>query len=104
MVHSHMIWFKRKQRVFVNGVASTTMHISSGVPQGSILGPPLFLIYINYFPQASNFFSMRLFADDTSLTALTVFIVLLYCALLHSCTSVFFYCILIFCIMMNGEK
>ena len=34
-----------------------------------MLGPLLFLIYINDFPQASNFFSMRLFADDTSLTA-----------------------------------
>ena len=66
-------WFKsylnkRKQRVFVNGTTSDTMPISSGVPQGSILGPLLFLIYINDFTQASNFFSMRLFADDTSLT------------------------------------
>ena len=72
--NAHMNWFKsylskRKQRVFINGVASTTTHISSGVPQGSILGPLLFFIYINDFPQASHFFSMRLFADDTSLTA-----------------------------------
>ena len=58
----------RKQRVFVNGNISDTMPISSGVPQGSILGPLLFLIYINDFTQSSDFSSMRLFADDTSLT------------------------------------
>ena len=70
----HIDWFKsylnkRKQRVFVNGNISDTMPITSGVPKGSILGPLLFLIYINDFTQSSDFFSMRLFADDTSLTA-----------------------------------
>jgi len=44
------------------------MHISSGVPQASILGPLLFVIYINDFPQSSNVLSMRLFADETSLS------------------------------------
>ena len=66
-------WFRsyfhnRKQRVFVNGILSDTLQISSGVPQGSILGPLLFLLYINDFTQASKMFSMRLYADDTSLT------------------------------------
>ena len=72
--NSDIIWFKSylnksKQRVSVNGVMSDTISISTGVPQGSNLGPLLFLIYINDFIQASNFFTMRLFADDTSLTA-----------------------------------
>ena len=41
---------------------------NSGVPQGSILSPFLFLIYINDIEQAIKEFSIRLFADDTSLT------------------------------------
>ena len=45
------------------------MPISSSVPQGSILGPLLFSIYIKDFSQSSDIFSMRLFADDPSLTA-----------------------------------
>ena len=54
--------------MFVNGVESDFLEVNSGVPQGSILGPVLFLVYINDIVNAINYFSIRLFADDTSLT------------------------------------
>ncbi|MCG8111690.1 MAG: reverse transcriptase family protein, partial [Candidatus Thiodiazotropha taylori] len=56
----------RKQRVVINGQASEWATIRAGVPQGSILGPLLFLIYINdiVIDIGAN---IRLFADDTSL-------------------------------------
>ena len=56
----------RKQRVVLNGRTSNWENIYAGVPQGSILGPLLFLIYINDL--AENLSSNpKLFADDTSL-------------------------------------
>ena len=66
-------WFKsylsnRNQCVVINGISSTTMPIEYGVPQGSTLGPLLFLIFINDFPSCSNFFKFTLFADDSTLT------------------------------------
>ena len=56
----------RKQRVVLNGRFSSWADIHTGVPQGSILGPLLFLIYIN---DLSNDITIKckLFADDTSL-------------------------------------
>ena len=65
-------WFKsylsnRKQYVHLNGVNSETTKITCGVPQGSVLGPLLFLLYINDLPNISQKLKFYLFADDTNI-------------------------------------
>ena len=55
----------RKQFVVINGKNSKTKTITMGVPQGSVLGPLFFLIYINDIQYACNSENIRLFADDT---------------------------------------
>ena len=65
-------WFRsylsdRKQYVSVNGSNSNLLSIACGVPQGSVLGPLLFLIYINDLPSSSKKLNFYLFADDTNI-------------------------------------
>ena len=58
----------RKQQVLVKGCTSKPLPVTSGVPQGSILGPLLFIWYINDLPDSvSNDMLVYLFADDTKL-------------------------------------
>ena len=66
-------WFEsylsdRQQYVSINGQCSVSRPVTCGVPQGSILRPLLFLIFINDFPSSSNFFKFNLFADDSTLS------------------------------------
>ena len=56
----------RKQRVVLNGSTAEYENIKSGVPQGSVLGPLLFLIYINDL-ELNIHYQVRCFADDTML-------------------------------------
>ena len=70
---SELIWFKsylsnRSQFTRVNGVDSKVQNIGIGVPQGSCLGPLLFLLYINDLPKTINNANVCMYADDTSLS------------------------------------
>ena len=68
-------WFKsylkdRKQVCSINGKKSSAKDIKYGVPQGSNLGPILFLLYINDLPNSLKTSKPSMFADDTNLTCI----------------------------------
>ena len=67
-----LLWFNtyltnRKQQVKINNSNSDFKHISCGVPQGSILGPLLFLLFINDLPLCTNDVFTDFYADNTTL-------------------------------------
>jgi hypothetical protein len=67
---SSVLWFNeyltnRTQSVIINGAVSDPQSIPFGVPQGSILGPLLFIVYINELPSVVKNCNIQLYADDT---------------------------------------
>ena len=70
---SELAWFtnylsNRLQQVKLNGSTSSWTTVKGGIPQGSALGPLLFLIYVNEMPSIVKFGKLLKFADDTTLT------------------------------------
>ena len=59
---------ERKQTVVINGIKSSEGKVTSGIPQGSVLGPLLFVIYINDLPRGLKTVA-KMFADDTKVFA-----------------------------------
>ena len=59
----------RKQYTEIYHIKSNMLPVTTGMPQGSILGPLLFIIYINDFAQASKMFNFIIYADDATLSS-----------------------------------
>ena len=66
--HTESYLINRLQICCVDGHFSNRSEINYGIPQGSILGPLLFLIYVNDLPNCVENSNIRMFADDTTLT------------------------------------
>jgi hypothetical protein len=62
-------WFadylhNRKQRVVIEGVSSSFLNVKSGVPQSSVIGPLLFILYVSDLPEVTKNSTVARFADD----------------------------------------
>ena len=57
----------RSHQEYINGIKSVSSHVTSGVPEGSVLEPSLFLLYINDLVNVIDYSDVRLYADDVKL-------------------------------------
>ena len=71
-------YLDKRQYVEFNNEKSSKLNIICGISQGSILGPVLFLLYINDIGNVSTIFSFILFADDTTIPSTHIDTKLLY--------------------------
>ena len=78
----------RKQFTRIEGVHSSTQNVNIGVPQGSCLGPLLFLIYINNLPYSVKNAKFSIYADDSNLALQSENISQLTAALTHTSLNV----------------
>jgi hypothetical protein len=90
-------WFKsylsnRTQQVSISGKLSSAKEISSAVPQGSILGPALFILYINDMHLNLPNTSTDMFADDTTVTSFGSSIDSVYRSLQNSIDIIYDWC------------